>query len=50
MPQPKARLQRIEVPRTARYWTLEPTGEPLKGSLYVLHGYGQLAEYFIRIG
>lgn len=48
MPQPKAQLQRIEVPRTARFWTLEPAVVPLKGALYVLHGYGQLAEYFIR--
>jgi len=48
MPQPKAHLHRIEVPRTARYWTLAPLEKSRKGTLYVLHGYGQLAEYFIR--
>lgn len=48
MSQAKAQLQRIEVPRTARYWVLDPTGGSHKGTLYVLHGYGQLAQYFIR--
>lgn len=45
---PKAPQQhRISVRRTARFWTLEPTEAP-RGTLYVLHGYGQLAGYFIR--
>lgn len=39
---------RMEVPRSARYWMLEPEGVATKGTLYVLHGYGQLAQYFIR--
>ena len=38
---------KLTVPRTARYWTLEPTGEQL-GTLFALHGYGQLARFFIR--
>ena len=38
----------ITVPRTARFWTLEPEKGVAQGTLYVLHGYGQLAEYFIR--
>jgi len=38
---------KLTVPRTARYWTLEPTGAPL-GTLFALHGYGQLARFFIR--
>ena len=37
------------VMRTARWWSLDPTPESAHGGvLYVLHGYGQLAEYFIR--
>lgn len=39
----------LEVPRTARWWSLSPSGNvPVRGTLFVLHGYGQLAEYFIR--
>lgn len=38
---------RIEVRKTARYFTLDPSG-PLKGVLYVIHGYRQLPGYFIR--
>ena len=44
----KPELHRIEVRRTARFWSLEPTEGAPKGTLYVLHGYGQLAEFFIR--
>ncbi len=39
---------RITVPRTARYWSIGPVDTAAKGTLYALHGYGQLAEYFIR--
>jgi predicted esterase len=36
----------IEIKKKARYWTL---GNPNSTKvLYVLHGYGQLAEYFIK--
>lgn len=38
---------KLTVPRTARYWLLEPTDAPL-GTLFALHGYGQLARFFIR--
>jgi predicted esterase len=37
----------IGVRRTARYCTLDPDGEP-REVWFVLHGYGQLAPYFIR--
>ena len=37
----------LGVQRTARYYTLEPAGEP-EEVWFVLHGYGQLAQYFIR--
>lgn len=48
MPGAGATSHHITVPRTARFWTLEPGGDVALGTLYVLHGYGQLAEYFIR--
>ena len=48
MPGRNPDLHHIEVPRTARFWTLEPTEGVPKGTLYALHGYGQLAEFFIR--
>jgi predicted esterase len=36
----------VEVPRTARYWA---AGTPGASEVWVvLHGYGQLAEYFVR--
>lgn len=38
---------RLTVPRTARAYILDPTGDP-KGTLFALHGYGQLARFFIR--
>ena len=37
----------LGVHRTARYYTLEPKEEPQE-VWFVLHGYGQLAQYFIR--
>ena len=37
----------VDVRRTARYYTLEPEREP-REVWFVLHGYGQLAQYFIR--
>ena len=48
MPGAGATPHHITVPRTARFWTLEPGGDVAQGTLYALHGYGQLAEYFIR--
>ena len=44
----RAESAHLEVTRTARYWTLGPDGPNRTGTLYALHGYGQLAEYFIR--
>jgi predicted esterase len=38
----------ISVQRTARFWTAGPAPEEAIGTLYALHGYGQLGEYFIR--
>jgi len=37
----------LGVHRTARYYTLDPEGEP-REVWFVLHGYGQLAQYFVR--
>ena len=37
----------IRVRRTARYYTLAPAQEP-EEVWFVLHGYGQLARYFLR--
>jgi predicted esterase len=37
----------IEVTKTARYYILEPKGET-KRVLFTIHGYRQLAKYFIR--
>ena len=40
------RSAHVEVPRTARYWTV---GAPDAREVWVvIHGYGQLAEYFVR--
>ena len=45
----RASANRLQVHRTARWWSLDPPqGVPVCGTLFVLHGYGQLAEYFIR--
>ena len=38
----------LEVPRTARYYTLGPSGMDARAVWVALHGYGQLAEYFAR--
>jgi predicted esterase len=38
----------LTVPRTARYYTLGTLTEHTKRIWFVLHGYGQLAQYFIR--
>jgi predicted esterase len=38
----------ITVQRTARYYTLGERTERTKNIWFVLHGYGQLAQYFIR--
>ena len=38
----------IPVTRTARYFTLGELNEGTRQVWFVLHGYGQLAEYFIR--
>ena len=35
-------------PRTARFWTAGPPPAEAVRTLYVLHGYGQLAEFFVR--
>lgn len=37
----------IDVRRRARYYTLDPEEEP-REVWFVLHGYGQLAQYFLR--
>ncbi|MCF8464808.1 MAG: hypothetical protein K9G41_08200 [Flavobacteriales bacterium] len=38
----------VEVPRTARYFSLNSVQPTTKNIWIVLHGYGQLAEYFIK--
>ncbi len=38
----------LTVQRTARYFTLGTPGEQLREVWFVCHGYGQLAEYFLR--
>lgn len=44
-----AQEHRMRAERTARWWSLEPDADNGHGGiLYVLHGYGQLAEHFIR--
>ena len=42
------RVHHVEVPRTARYYTLGPGGAEARAVWIALHGYGQLAEYFAR--
>lgn len=41
-------VQRIQVQRTARYFTMGKLDANVKELWFVLHGYGQLAQYFIR--
>jgi len=43
-----AEAHHFVTPRTARYWTAGPPPAEAVGTLYVLHGYGQLAEFFVR--
>ncbi len=38
----------IQVPRTARYYSLNSVSDKTKNIWIVFHGYGQLAEYFIK--
>ena len=38
----------LEVKRTARYYTLGSLGEATNQVWFVLHGYGQLAQFFIK--
>ncbi len=38
----------LEVKRTARYYTLGSLSEATKQVWFVLHGYGQLAQFFIK--
>ncbi|WP_373511397.1 alpha/beta hydrolase [Persicitalea sp.] len=44
----KATSHSIAITRTARYFTLGEISERTRRVWFVLHGYGQLAEYFIR--
>jgi predicted esterase len=48
MNKPTAQSHTIAVSRTARYVTLGELTENTRKVWFVLHGYGQLAEYFIR--
>lgn len=45
---PQATKSFIEVPRTARYFRLNEVTKKTKNIWIVFHGYGQLAEYFIK--
>jgi predicted esterase len=45
---PETTIHHIETKRTARYFTMGNLGAPTKHIWLVLHGYGQLAEYFLR--
>lgn len=45
---PQATKSFIEVPRTGRYFRLNEVTEKTKNIWIVFHGYGQLAEYFIK--
>ncbi len=42
------RKNTIQIQKTARYFTLGEPGEAIRNVWIVCHGYGQLAEYFIR--
>ena len=44
----EAKPHHFSTPRTARYWTTGPPPEEALGTLYALHGYGQLAPFFVR--
>lgn len=39
---------KVSVPRTARYFTINPITDATRSIWVVFHGYGQLGEYFIR--
>jgi predicted esterase len=45
---PHATKSFVEVPRTARYFSLNSVQSKTKNIWIVFHGYGQLAEYFIK--
>lgn len=45
---PHATKSFIEVPRTGRYYSLNSVQPKTKNIWIVFHGYGQLAEYFIK--
>lgn len=45
---PQATKSLVEVPRTGRYFRLNKVTEKTKNIWIVFHGYGQLAEYFIK--
>ena len=47
MPPTDFQEHRFSVPRTTRYYTLEPSDD-VHEVWFVLHGYGQLAAYFLR--
>ncbi|MBK12551.1 MAG: phospholipase [Crocinitomicaceae bacterium] len=45
----EATAHNLTVQKTARWWSANPPeSKPVKGTLYVLHGYGQLPRFFIR--
>ena len=48
MDKPSAQSHNLTVARTARYFTLGELTRQTREVWFVLHGYGQLAEYFIR--
>lgn len=48
MNKPTAQSHTIAISRTAKYVTLGELTEQTREIWFVLHGYGQLAEYFIR--
>ena len=45
---PQATKSFVEVPRTGRYYRLNSVTTKTKNIWIVFHGYGQLAEYFIK--
>lgn len=45
---PQATKSFVEVPRTARYYKLNNVSNSTKNVWIAFHGYGQLAEYFIK--
>jgi predicted esterase len=47
MPPTEFQNHTLAIERTARYYTLEPADE-VREVWFVLHGYGQLASYFLR--